>query len=95
MNHLAVAQGIPIVPDGPDRVLTFASVTPSTRFASNRYRIDEPVIPAEECITARALDVVLMPLVAFDGQGNRVGMGCQYQSKSYQKCRSKSYQLSH
>ena len=34
MNHLAVAQGIPILPDGPDRVLTFASVTPSTRFAS-------------------------------------------------------------
>ena len=34
MNRLAVAQGNPIVPDGPDSVLTLASVTLSTRFAS-------------------------------------------------------------
>jgi len=42
----------------------------------NRFRIGEPVSGIR--IGARALAVVLLPLVGFDGQGNRLGSGAGY-----------------
>lgn len=74
---------VPIVPDPPDRMLAFASVTLSTRFAANRYLIDEPEVPSDKHIPPRALDVVLMPLVAFDELGNRIGMGGGFYDVSF------------
>ena len=40
----------------------------------NRFGIEEPA-PGAPWINTRALDLVLAPLVAFDDQGNRLGMG--------------------
>ena len=40
----------------------------------NRFGIEEPPLGAP-WINTRALDLVLAPLVAFDDQGNRLGMG--------------------
>ena len=40
----------------------------------NRFGIEEPA-PGARWINTRALDLVLAPLVAFDHQGNRLGMG--------------------
>lgn len=53
--------------------LQFARWRPGMRFHCNRFRIPEPAYaPRRE---ATALDVILMPLVAFDQSGNRLGMG--------------------
>jgi 5-formyltetrahydrofolate cyclo-ligase len=41
----------------------------------NRFGIPEPVVPASEMYRAMEVDLVLLPLVAFDDQGNRLGMG--------------------
>lgn len=49
----------------------FAPLAPPMR--RNRFGLLEPAAPA--CCTARQLDLLLMPLVAFDARGARLGMG--------------------
>ncbi len=54
--------------------LRFRRWQPQQTMAPNRFGIPEPPRAAPECPT-RWLDLVIMPLVAFDGAGNRLGMG--------------------
>lgn len=42
---------------------------------SNRYGIPEPVLNVQRVIPLSAIDILLVPLVAFDSRGNRLGMG--------------------
>ena len=42
----------------------------------NRYRIAEPI--GSSRVNARAMAIVLMPLVGFDNEGNRLGNGAGY-----------------
>lgn len=55
--------------------LWFAEVTPNTPLAPNRFNIPEPVVPARTWRRAQELDLILIPLVGFDLNGNRIGMG--------------------
>ena len=55
--------------------LYFAPYRADSRMTLNRFRIPEPVCHPAEWICAQQLDLLLLPLVAFDTQGNRVGMG--------------------
>ena len=60
--------------------LRFARLDQSTRWKSNRFHIIEPDTPWKNTLHARQLDIVLLPLVAFDAQGNRmigVAHSCQ------------------
>lgn len=41
----------------------------------NRFNIPEPALKGKHMAPAWALDLILLPLVAFDTQGNRLGMG--------------------
>lgn len=63
--------------------LWFARYTPDTRLASNRFGIAEPEISHRQRIAAHALDLVLTPLVGFDNNGNRLGMGGGYYDRSF------------
>jgi 5-formyltetrahydrofolate cyclo-ligase len=58
-----------------DRLLAFYRYTPKTRLVRNRYGILEPDTRTTPSVAARTLDVVFMPLVAFDANGHRLGMG--------------------
>lgn len=62
--------------------LWFAPFLPATPLALNRFGIPEPVVPARQWARAQELDLVLMPLVAFDTCGNRLGMGGGFYDKS-------------
>ena len=63
--------------------LRFLRYRPDTPLVDNQYGIPEPIADsAERCIPS-ALDTVLMPLVAFDHQGNRLGMGGGYYDRTF------------
>jgi 5-formyltetrahydrofolate cyclo-ligase len=55
--------------------LWFAPYTPESTLELNRFGIPEPALNWPAMRYVWSLDLLLMPLVAFDLQGNRLGMG--------------------
>ena len=55
--------------------LYFAPYEAGSQLQLNRFNIPEPVCHPSSWLTARQLDLLLLPLVAFDNHGNRIGMG--------------------
>ncbi len=68
-------------PVGDDR-LWFARYESGDRLRPNRFNILEPVSRYGRGVAPWSLDLVLMPLVAFDAWGNRVGMGRGYYDRT-------------
>lgn len=61
--------------------MDFYQVTPVTALNANRYGIPEPATRGSRSakfINPRSLDVLFLPLVAFDDSGSRLGMGAGY-----------------
>ena len=69
-----VALYLPVLQPGQRR-MAFRRYDAGTPLRPNRYGVPEPVPGASPMAPARALDVVLAPLVAFDAAGRRLGMG--------------------
>ena len=86
LQHLAWRSGkkvcMPVISEGRRPRMGFAEVLPTTPLALNRFGIAEPASTNFRLIDPRSLDLVLTPLVAFDGYGHRVGMGAGY----YDRC---------
>ena len=66
---------VPLVIGKGRNALQFAPVEQDTRLVENRFGIPEPDVDSSQVVDARLLDLVLVPLVAFDRSGNRIGMG--------------------
>ncbi len=62
--------------------LAFAPYRRGDRLSPNRFGIPEPVLPKNGWTKAAMLDLVLMPLVAFDARGNRLGMGAGFYDRT-------------
>jgi 5-formyltetrahydrofolate cyclo-ligase len=60
---------------GATRQLYFAEYSTGTSVSHNRFGIPEPVTPAEQRLAPRDMDVILLPLLAFDRRGHRLGTG--------------------
>ncbi|PYF78369.1 MULTISPECIES: 5-formyltetrahydrofolate cyclo-ligase [Marinomonas] len=71
-TYLPVIQG---------KQLTFARYTPNTVWQENVFGIKEPV--TTEYLSGDELDVVLLPLVGFDSQGGRLGMGGGFYDRTF------------
>jgi 5-formyltetrahydrofolate cyclo-ligase len=63
--------------------LVFAPVDPAGGLVRNRFGIPEPAGDGRDWLRGTQLDVVLAPLVAFDGNGRRLGMGGGYYDRTF------------
>lgn len=67
---------VPVLPSRPAKPLRFIQLKKRQQLSRNRHGIVEPL--GSQRIGARQLEVLLIPLVAFDHRGVRLGMGGGY-----------------
>jgi len=63
--------------------LYFLPYAPGELLMTNRFGIPEPVLRSRRTPVVAKLDLVLAPLVGFDAQGNRLGMGGGFYDRTF------------
>ncbi|MDR9435895.1 MAG: 5-formyltetrahydrofolate cyclo-ligase [Thiohalophilus sp.] len=75
---------LPVLGPRNGQRMWFLPYRPDTRLIPNRFGIPEPAHRRRDRLfSPMSLDLVLMPLVAFDHQGNRVGMGGGFYDRTF------------
>ena len=83
MDH-ALDQGKEIyLPHLDQQALRFSPYFRGQKMRINRYRLPEPDVDDGEMLSPDELDLVLAPLVVFDSNRNRIGMGGGFYDRSF------------
>ncbi|MCF8321657.1 MAG: 5-formyltetrahydrofolate cyclo-ligase [Flavobacterium sp.] len=71
--------------------MTHYLLTDNTKIKKNEYNIPEPIDGLE--VPVSKIEVVFVPLLAFDKKGNRVGYGKGFYDTFLSKCKSESIKI--
>lgn len=77
--------------DFESRKMTHYLLTDNTKIKKNEYNIPEPIDGIE--VPATKIDVVFVPLLAFDSKGNRVGYGKGFYDKFLSECKPETIKI--
>lgn len=73
------------------RKMTHYLLTDNTKFQKNEYNIPEPIDGLE--VPVAKIDVVFVPLLAFDTKGNRVGYGKGFYDTFLSECKPETIKI--
>jgi 5-formyltetrahydrofolate cyclo-ligase len=92
LHEMNVKVTLPVIDDDPAAVrLLFRQWNPSDRMINNHYGIEQP--REGESVRLEDLDLVLLPLVAWNEKGHRLGMGAGYYDRTFSKLAHKEQPL--
>jgi 5-formyltetrahydrofolate cyclo-ligase len=80
---------VPCVTSRRRGAMEFVPLEPGTRLRPNCYGISEPVTTSRRRMKPLDLDLVLVPVVGFDRNGNRLGMGAGYYDRALRHLRDR------
>jgi len=81
LSSRGVQIALPAVVEGSDgKVLQFRHWDPATPLARSSFGLSEPT--TTDIVPVSSLDLVLLPLVAWDESGRRLGMGAGYYDRT-------------
>ena len=73
--------------------MTHFLLTDNTKIKKNSYNVPEPIDGLELEVPNAKIDVVFVPLLAYDKQGNRVGYGKGFYDNFLNKCKPETIKI--